>query len=344
MTTEHIDAQPTPAPAPKKRRTLLVVAIIAVVVLAIGTTAAFAVNHFSAQQRKETLAAMKDERLAVLSDARSKIQPAVNAYLAAYKKARNAPASRDDAVKASTTEQEEFRKALEAGRAALADLGAGPGAEPDAVPVATRQLKESNEAYFTYMEGLVESYPQFEGLFRKDDAAGCDGLFVGSKANTLRERKTLLTQAATPCRQAAGELKKSRNVAYVEFARTFENQVEQLEAYAEVTAKGEESYNEFVKLKDDFVQKAADAQTRNAPTEEVLKIADDAKALNTKIRNNRNDFDYAAKRYLAGVKEMPDLVEKVFAEDVAAAIKYFGSVIPLREQILKDSIDMELAE
>ncbi|HKU35876.1 MAG TPA: hypothetical protein VJP90_10035, partial [Paenarthrobacter sp.] len=262
--------------------------------------------------------------------------------LAAYKKARNAPASRDEATQQSQKEKDDVRQATESARAALQDLKATHDSSDDAVGVALQQLVESHEDYFGYMEGLVGAYPQFEGLFREDDAAGCNGLFVGSKAATLRERQTLLTKAASPCRKAAEELKQSNNTAYVEFARTFDKQVAALEANAEATAKGEESYAEFVQLKDDFVKKADAAEARNAPADEVQKIADDAKALNAKIRYNRSDFDFAAKRYLAGVKEMPSLVENVFSKEVADDIKHFSAVIPLRVQILKDVVDAEL--
>ncbi len=342
MTTDNLGI--TPEPVRKKRPAALLITAIAVVLLLLGSAAVIAVNHFAGQQRKESLALVKDNRIPALGDARGKVAPAANAYLAAYKKARNAPASREDAVQGSMKEYDEFQQAVQAGRAALDNVGSSLGSPGDAVGSASAQLKESHESYFTFMEGLVESYPQFEGLFREDDAAGCNGLFVGSKASTLRERQTLLAKAAAPCRQAAGELKESKNVAYVEFARTFENRVAELEKHAEATAKGEEGYNEFVKLKDEFVKKADDAETRNAPAGEVLKIADDAKAINAKIRANRNDFDFAAKRYLAGVKDMPNLVEQVFSKDVVAEIKRYDSVIPLREQILKDSIDVELVE
>lgn len=334
----------TPAPArPRRRPALLVTSIVlAVLVLAIG--AIVAVNHVARQQKTESLSALKDHRLNALSEARGKVQPAANAYLAAYKKARNAPASRDQAEQNSHKEKDEFQQASNSARAALQELKSGSESSDNPVAVAVQQLVESHEEYFDYMDGLVESYPQFEGLFRDDDAAGCNGLFVGSKAATLRERQTLLAQAAAPCRQAAGDLLRSKNNAYVEFARTFDNKVAELEERAEATAKGEESYAEFVRLKDDFVKRADDAEARNAPDTEVQKIADDAKAVNAQIRTNRSEFDFAAKRYLAGVKEMPSTVENVFAKEISADIKHFDSVIPAREQILKDTIDVELTK
>lgn len=332
----------TPAPARPRRRPVILVASIVLAVLVIAIGAVVAVNNFAGQQKSESLSALKGDRLNALGDARGKVQPAANAYLAAYKKARNAPASRDQAEKDSQKEKEEFQQASNSARSALQELKSGNDSGDNPVGVAVQQLVESHEDYFDYMEGLVESYPQFEGLFRGDDAAGCNGLFVGSKAASLRERQTLLAQAAAPCRKAASELLQSKNNAYVEFARSFNNKVAELEERAEVTAKGEENYAEFVRLKDDFVKRADDAEARNAPDAEVQKIADDAKAVNAQIRANRSEFDFAAKRYLAGVKEMPSLVENVFAKEISADIKHFDSVIPAREQILKDTIDVEL--
>lgn len=332
----------TPEPARSRRRPVILVTCIVLAVLAIAVGALVAVNNFAGQQKAESLSALKGDRLNALGDARGKVQPAANAYLAAYKKARNAPASRDQAVKDSQKEKDEFQQASNSARSALQELKSGNDSADTPVGVAVHQLVASHEDYFDYMEGLVESYPQFEGLFRDDDAARCNGLFVGSKASTLRERQTLLAQAAEPCRKAASDLLQSKNNAYVEFARTFDNKVAELQERAEVTAKGEENYAGFVRLKDDLVKRADDAEARNAPEAEVQKIADDAKAVNAQIRTNRSEFDFAAKRYLAGVKEMPSTVENVFAKEVSADIKHFDAVIPAREQILKDTIDVEL--
>jgi chromosome segregation ATPase len=347
MGNEYPPAAPAPAkdanPAPKKRnRAVLIIAIIAALLVAAGGTVV-ALTQSNARQHKDTLLQVKDQRLNALAEARDKLQPAANAYLAAYKKARNSPASKEQALQDSNKELEDFRRAAEAARSSLESLKSGIDAG-DAVNTAVQQLADSHQGYFDYMEGLVDSYPRFEGLFREDDSAGCNGLFVGSKAGNLRERQQLLAKAAAPCRGAAGELKESGNTAYKEFARTFENRVADLEKHAEVTAKSEESYNEFVRLKDEFEKKADDAEARNAPSEEVLKIADDARALNSTIRSNRAEFDFAADRYLDGVRDMPDLVDEVFTKHVKEDVKHYEAVIPLRVQILTDVIDAELVE
>ncbi|WP_309073681.1 hypothetical protein [Paenarthrobacter sp.] len=331
-------------PVRSKRRPVLIALAIAVVLAVVASAVVIALTNFAGQQRKESLALLKEDRLTSLVEARGKIQPAVNAYLAAYKKARNVPASREDAEKNSAKERDEFQQAVDSARTALNDVqtGNGAGGEAETIAVAITQLGDSYQAYLDSMEGLVESYPQFEGLFRED--AGCSGLFVGSKAANLRERQTLLAQAAVPCREAVNQLKKSKNISYVEFARTLDNEIAQLESHAETTAKSEENYNEFVRLKDEYVKKIDDATARNAPEAEYLKIADELKALNTRIRNNRSEFDFAAKRYVSGVKDMPTLVEDVFSKNVAAQIKHHDTVIPVRVQVLKDAIDAELAE
>ncbi|WP_235036239.1 hypothetical protein [Arthrobacter sp. 18067] len=337
--------QPNPSqqPAPRKRKLALILISSVVVLLVIAAAAVVTVTQISGQQRKESLQLLKEGQLTALVDSRAKLQPAANEYLAAYKKARNAPASQEEAEKNSQKERGEFQKAADEARSALQKVQSAHESRADGIGVAIGQLEDSYEGFIDHMEGLVESYPQFEGLFRAD-GAGCNGLFVGSKAATLRERQTLLGQAAAPCREAADQLKQSKNVAYVEFARTFDNRVGQLESNAEVTAKSEENYNEFVQLKDQLVQKTNEATARNASDEELLKIADEAKALNTRIKNNRSEFDFAAKRYLSGVKDMPVLVEEVFSKKIAAEIKSYDAVIPLRVQILKDAVDVELVE
>lgn len=334
----------TMEPVRSKSRPLLIALTVAVVLALVASVIAISLTTMAAQQRRESLALLKDERLTALVDARGNVQPAVNKYLAAYKKARNAPASREEAEKSSATERDEFQQTINSARTALAEAQASntAGAEAGTVTGAVDLLGDSYQAYLDSMEGLVQSYPQFEGLFRED--AGCSGLFVGSKAANLRERQTLLGQAAVPCREAVNQLKQSKNVSYVEFARTLDNEIAQLEVHAESTAKSEENYNEFVRLKDEYVKKVDDATARNAPDAEYRTIADELKALNTRIKNNRSEFDFAAKRYLNGVKEMPTLVEEVFSKNVAAQIKHHDTVIPLRVQVLKDAIDAELAE
>ncbi len=334
----------TMEPVRSKRRPVLIALAIAVVLAVVASVVVIALTNFAGQQRRESLTLLKDERLNALVEARDKIQPAANAYLAAYKKARNVPAAREEAEKSSAKERDDFQQAINSARSALSAVQTGNGSseEAEGIGVAAAQLGDSYQAYLDSMEGLVESYAQFEGLFR-EDGAGCNGLFVGSKAANLRERQTLLGQAAVPCREAVNQLKQSKNISYVEFARTLDNEIAQLESHAETTAKSEENYNEFVRLKDEYVKKADDATARNASEEELLKIADEVKAFNTRIKNNRSEFDFAAKRYLNGVKEMPTLVEEVFSKNVAAQIKHHDTVIPLRVQVLKDAIDAELA-
>ncbi|MFW0775139.1 hypothetical protein ACLRGI_18465 [Paenarthrobacter nitroguajacolicus] len=334
----------TTEPVRTKRRPLLIAVAIAVVLAVVASVVVITLTNVAHQQRRESLSVLKDERLTALVEARGKVQPAVNSYLAAYKKARNVPATQEEAEKNSAKERDEFQQAINSARTALSNVQAGNGAggEGDTMPVAAAQLADSYQAYLDSMEGLVESYPLFEGLFRED--AGCSGLFVGSKAATLRERQTLLGQAAVPCREAVNQLKQSKNISYVEFARTLDNEIAQLESHAETTAKSEENYNEFVRLKDEYVKKIDDATARNATDAEYLKIADELKAVNTRIKNNRSEFDFAAKRYLNGVKGMPALVDDVFSKNISADIKHHDAVIPIRVQVVKDAIDAELAE
>jgi len=322
---------------------LLIVLAIALVLAVIASVVVVTLTNVAAQQRKESLALLKDQRLAALVEARGKIQPATNAYLAAYKKARNLPASQEEAEKNSAKERDDFQQAISSARTALNEVQSGNGGgEADEIAVAVTQLGDSYQAYMDSMEGLVESYPRFEGLFRQD--AGCSGLFVGSKASNLRERQTLLSQAAGTCREAVNQLKQSKNISYVEFARTLDNEIAQLETHAETTAKSEENYNEFVRLKDEYQKKVDDATARNASDEEYRKITEELKALNTRIKNNRSEFDFAAKRYLTGVKDMPTLVDDVFSKNIAEQLKHHDAVIPIRVQVVKDEVDAELAE
>ncbi len=149
-------------PVRSKRRPVLIAISIAVVVAVVASVVVIALTNFAGQQRRESLALIKDQRLTALVEARGgKIQPAVNAYLAAYKKARNAPASREEAEKNSVKERDEFQQAVISARTALNDVqtGYGAGEEADGIGVAVAQLDDSYQAYLDSMEGLVESYP-----------------------------------------------------------------------------------------------------------------------------------------------------------------------------------------
>lgn len=326
----------------KVRKGFIVLAgvLVSLLLIAAGVVT---VTDLTRQQDRESLVQLKDEQIGKLADARSNLQPATNKYLAAYKEARIAGGTREKAEQDSQDERDAFKQAEVSARDAMgtvkADHVTGEGQISDAVV----QFEDSYLGFVDYMAGLVDSYPQFDALFREGEE-GCAGIFIGSRGANLTERRNLLAEAAGICRSATEQLRQSENPTYAEYARRIENRVNQLELDAATTAKAELDVEAFTAAKDQLVRKAAEASARNAPAEEVLNIADEAKNLNEIIRDNKSGFDFAAKRYTKTVKEMPSILEDVFSKHVPGEMKYFDSVIPIRENVLRAVIDDELVE
>ncbi|MDI3213272.1 hypothetical protein [Arthrobacter sp. AL12] len=314
-----------------------------IVFLLMTASAIFAVTSASRQQDRDSLLQLKEEQLKTLLDARGKLPPAVNTYIAAYKKAHLAAGSRDKAEQDSKKEHGEFKQAEASARNAMGTLTAGRGVGGGKVSDAIAQYEDSYLGFVDYMTGLVDSYPQYQSLFGEGDAS-CQGIFVGNKAANLSERETLLTEAAGICRNATEELGQSQNSTYAEYAQRVENRVGLMELDATSTAKAEENLKAFTATKDQLVQKVDEATARKASAEELLGLADEAKSLNKTIKASKSEFDFAAKRYTKTVKEMPSLLEDVFSKHVAGEMKHFDSVIPLRSTVLEAVIDDLLVE
>ena len=57
------------------------------------------------------------------------------------------------------------------------------------------------------------------------------------------------------------------------------------------------------------------------------------------ISDNKSGFDFAAKRYTKTVKEMPSILEDSYLQSTCQReMKYFDSVIPIRENVLRLSL------
>ena len=323
------------------KRFLLVAGVI--VLLLLIASAFVAVTQVARQQDRDSLVQLKNEQLVTLRDAQSKLQPAVNTYLAAYKKAQLAAGSREKAEQDSKKELDAFKEAEASAREAMRTVKAARGAEEGELKDAIAQFEDSYLGFVDYMAGLVDSYPQFQALFGEENE-GCKGIFIGSRAANLTERATLLTEAAGICRSATEKLGESKNPTYVDYALRVKNRVSQLETDGAATAKAEQSLGPFNESKDQLTKKVDDANARNASAEELLAIADELKAMNDQIKANKSEFDFASKRYKKTVEAMPSLLEDVFSKHVPDEMKYFESVIPIRLAVLESVIDDALVE
>jgi hypothetical protein len=326
----------------KSNKSFLLVAGVIVLLLLIASAFVTA-THVARQQDRDSLVQVKNEQLVTLRDAQGKLQPAVNTYLAAYKKAHLAAGTRDKAEQDSKEEHDAFKEAEASAREAVATLKAARGAEEGELRDAIAQFEDSYLGYVDYMAGLVDSYPQFLTLFGESNE-GCKGIFVGSPGASLTERANLLTKAAGICRSATEKLGQAKNPTYADYALRVQNRVNQLEIDGAATAKAEQSLGPFNASKDQLTQKVNDAYARNASEQELLAIADELKAMNDQIKANKSEFDFAAKRYKKTVEEMPSLLEDVFSKHVPDEMKYFESVIPIRLAVLESVIDDAMVE
>jgi hypothetical protein len=325
----------------KSNKRFLVVAGVIVLLLLIA--AAFvAVTQVARQQDRDSLVQLKNEQLVTLRDAQSKLQPTLNAYLAAYKKAHLA-GGRDRAEQDSKKEFDAFKEAEASAREAMGTTKAAHGAEQGELSDAIIQYEDSYLGFVDYMAGLVDSYPQFHTLFGEDNE-GCKGIFVGSRGASLTERANLLAEAAGICRSATEKLRQSKNPTYVHYALRVQNRVSQLEIDGAATAKAEQSLGPLTASTDQLKKKADDAMARSASEQELLAIADELKGMNEQIKANKSEFDFAAKRYKKTVEEMPSLLQDVFSKHVPDEMKYFESVMPIRLNVLESVIDDALVE
>ncbi|WP_309108627.1 hypothetical protein [Arthrobacter sp.] len=326
------------------KRPKIFLILAGVVVLLLLIAAAFVtVTQVARQQERDSLVQLKNEQLVTLRDARSKLQPTLNAYLAAYKKAHLAAGSRDKAEQDSKKELEAFKEAEASAREAVRTITTSHGAEEGELSDAVAQFEDSYLGYVDYMAGLVDSYPQFHTLFG-DSNDGCKGIFVGSPGDNLAERANLLIEAAGICRSATEKLGESKNPTYVDYALRVQNRVSQLEMDGAATAKAEQSLGPLNATLDQMKKKVDDAYARNASEQELLAIADELKGMNDQIKANKSEFDFAAKRYKKTVEEMPSLLEDVFSKHVPDEMKYFESVMPIRLAVLESVIDDALVE
>jgi hypothetical protein len=326
----------------KSRKGFVVVASVVVLLLLIAS-AVVTVTNVARQQDRDGLLQLKNEQLGTLVDAKSKLPSAVNAYIEAYKKAHTAAGSRVKAEQDSKNEHDAFKQAEASARDAMASLKAGRGATEGELSDAIAQYEDSYLGFVDYMAGLVDSYPQFHALFGDSDES-CQGIFIGSRATNMSERKNLLTEAAGICRSATEKLGQSKNSTYIDYARRVENRVSKLEVDSTATAQAAQNVQAFTSELNQLSQKADEALNRNVSEDELSRIHDEIRNLNSRIKVNRSELDYAGERYLKTVKEMPALLEDVFSKHVSAETKYYDSVNPIRAKVLEAVIDDALVE
>jgi hypothetical protein len=328
----------------RKKSSKIFLVVAGVIVLLLLIAAAFvAVTQVTRQQERDSLVQLRNEQLVTLRDARSKLQPTLNTYFSAYKKAHLAAGSRDKAEQDSKKELDAFKEAEASAREAMRTITAAHGADEGELSDAIAQFEDSYLGYVNYMAGLVDSYPQFQELFGEENE-GCQGIFIGSKGANLTERANLLTEAAGICRSATEKLGQSKNPTYVDYALRVQNRVSQLEIDGAATAKAEQSLGPLNATLDQMKKKADDAFERNASVQELDDLADELKGMNDQIEANQSEFDFAAKRYKKTVEEMPSLLQDVFSKHVPDEMKYFESVMPIRLAVLESVIDDALVE
>jgi len=317
-----------------KRPTKFVLIVGIIVVILLVALAAVAVTNVNRQQDRESLAQIKKEQLTSLLDAKNKLPGALDEYFAAFKKSYLVDYSLEQAEQEAKPERDAFEKAEASARSAMAKLKSSRGAGQDEVRDAIAQYEDSYLGFVDYTAGLIDSYPLYTSLWGTD-ASPCQGIFIGDRGANLSERDELLIKAVDTCRAATGKLAKSKNSTLAEYAQRIDNRLSQLKTDSATTAEAEQKLGKFTVQYKQFQKRYDQAIAANASEKKLLALADEISQINDEISANKTAFDFASRRYLSTVEEMPPLLGDVFEKHVPAEIKYFGSVIELRSDVLE---------
>lgn len=317
-----------------KGRTIVLLVIVAVSALGAGLA------YLLTRPSQDDFQLAHTKQIGDATTAREALVPAVNEYLAAFKAAYNESKSAEQATQKAKPQLDAFKKAEADATDAISVLDESRIAFDGETGPALKQFGADYEAEVDFYAGLVASYADYTVLFATD-ANRCSGVFVG-ESDGLGDRKAKLDAAAKRCYAALDALKTSSNQAYADYARKVERRVKRLQADATTTVKAEQSLKQFEQRADDYQRQYDEAKARNASDEEVLKVADDLKAFNAEIAENKAAFDFAVKNYLDTVKDIPGLYSAVFDTDVPARQKYYDQLIGFRTSVLSLLIDSKL--
>lgn len=282
----------------------------------------------------------RDSQVAAATSAREALRPALNEYLAAFKAAYNQSGTPEAASRAVQKQYDAYKQAESTARAAIGELEKNRMTNNGETGTIVKQLSRDYDAEVTYFTGLVESYPAYTVLF-SDKQKQCSGVLVGETTG-LADRKQKLDAAATDCFKALDTLKQSSNTTYVDYAKKIERRVKQLQQYVATIVRAEQNNKDYEAQTAVFQQRVSDATARNASEVELNKIVTELKQMNAKLEENRADFDFASKRYLSTIKELPTLFGNVYDKDVPAKVKNFEQLHDMRTKVLVLSLDEKL--
>lgn len=326
-----------PAQNQHRIRNILVAALALFIVAAV--TALIVFMFRLPNQQDYQLA--KNTQVSAVSSAREALRPALNEYLAAFKAAYNQSGTPEAASREAQKQYDAYKQAESTALAAIGDLEKNRIANDGETGTVVKQLSRDYEAEVTYFTGLVETYPAYTVLFSEKQKQ-CSGVLVGETSG-LADRKQKLDAAATDCYKALDALKKSSNTTYVDYAKKIERRVKQLQQYAATIVGSEQNNKDFEAQAAVFQQRVSEATARNASDEELNQLTGEIKQLNAKIAENQADFDFASKRYLSTIKELPTLFGNVYDKDVPAKVKNFEQLHDMRMKVLSLLLDNKLA-
>ena len=329
---------PNESSAPGRKKLLLIIS--AVLLLALIVAAAVWLLR---QPSREDFAAINDTTLKQVSDTQEKLAPAVNTYLATFKKHQNETGSVDQAEAKSKDDLDAFKRTETDARSALKTLSDAKAANDGEVAETLEQVVDTFTARTDYLASLVGSYADLQTLFGGKDNDICSDIFIGETTD-LTDRKQRLSDATPNCYEALKTLEASGNTAYSDYAKKLEKRVRLLETDATVIADTEKQFKEFTEKKTTFEQKLSELEQRQASDAEYDKLRNEIEAVNSDIAESQADFDYSSKRYTRTVKELPSLYDTVFSSEVPAKLDYFKSLADVRLKTLRLIIEDKLLE
>jgi len=320
-----------------RRKSMMLFAVVGVFVAAAVIAGIVVLLN---QPRESDYQALNDSQLKSVAQTRKELIPTLNKYLADYKAAYNATGSIQSASDRAKPSYEAFSKARTAATAAIKTVADNRTANDASAGSALALFADAHQAEVDYLSGLVEDYPRYTAIFARKEKL-CSDIFIGETSD-LAERQQKLDQAVTDCYPALTKLQQSAHASYAPYAHKAERRIKKMQEYAASTAKAEREFTALTSEVEAYQKKVSEATARNASEQELNKLTAELKSVNARISESRTGFDFASKRYLSTVKEMPSLYSDVYDKDVPAKLKNLSKLIDVRTQVLQLVVDDKL--
>ena len=310
------------------------IALISTGVVVVSALLLLAGMWLSGMPSTKDFAAVQDTYIKRIKETQSKLAPAANTYMDAFKKHEIETGSVMKAAEMAKSELNDFKAAEQNARDALDELLTSKVMNDrqfrDAAEMLVREYTERTD----YFSGMANSYQDLNRLFGGESNDVCLDVFLGG-TTSMADRRDRLAAALGNCYDAVAVLKTSNNSTYVEYAKQTESRLKEMEGDAKVVAKSEADHAKFTAEAEQLKTQASTLQTGDGSSRELKEVLGKIEKLNQQISDSKASLTYSGDRYVADVKDLAPLYERVFSEDVPAKVKYFTAITDARLKALR---------